>query len=248
LAAAFKQKACAFGPAAAVSEAEIAAFSQAEGGENYIQKKRKTRKNFCGIFMPEGGPVMRLPDDAMWKATVDCDGSYDGAFFYGVKTVGVYCRPSCKSRTPLRKNVRFFRTGKDAQDAGFRPCKRCRPDVADYAPVLEIARRTKKLIDNYYAQRKRLNAEIGKLGVTHNHLAVIFRKHYGMPPGRYVNRLRADQAKRLLAETAMPLIDIAGAIAFDSLSAFYSFFKKHAGTTPKKYRVHTQGKKQEVEP
>jgi AraC family transcriptional regulator of adaptative response / methylphosphotriester-DNA alkyltransferase methyltransferase len=114
--------------------------------------------------------------------------------------------------------------------------------VADYAPVLEIARHTKKLIDDYYPQRERLNAEISNLGVTPNHLAVIFREQYGMPPGQYVNRLRANQAKRLLTETAIPIVDIAGAVAFDSLSAFYSFFKKYTGTTPKKYRAQTQGK------
>lgn len=188
---------------------------------------------------------MELPDDAMWKATVDCNRSYDGVFFYGVKTVGVYCRPSCKSRTPLRKNVRFFKTGKDAQDAGFRPCKRCRPDVANYAPVLEIARQTKKIIDRYYAQRERLKGELKKLGVTPNHLAVIFREHYGMPPVRYLNRLRADRAKLMLAETTIPIIDIAETIEFESLSAFYSFFKKHAGTTPLKYRAETR-KKQEL--
>jgi AraC family transcriptional regulator of adaptative response / methylphosphotriester-DNA alkyltransferase methyltransferase len=188
---------------------------------------------------------MELPDDTMWKATVDCDCGYDGVFFYAVKTVGVYCRPSCKSRTPLRKNVRFFKTGKDAQYAGFRPCKRCRPDVADYAPVLEIARQAKKLIDRYYARRGRLRGELKKLGVTPNHLSVIFREHYGMPPVQYLNRLRADRAKQILAETVMPIIDIAGTIEFESLSAFYSFFKKHAGTTPLKYRAGIR-KKQEL--
>ena len=70
---------------------------------------------------------MKLTDDEMWEATINCDSNLDGRFFYAVKTVGVYCCPSCKSRAPLRKNVLYFETGEQAQRAGFRPCKRCRP-------------------------------------------------------------------------------------------------------------------------
>jgi len=98
---------------------------------------------------------MGLTDDKMWKAVVDCDKSYDGQFFYAVKTVGVYCRPSCKSRTPLRKNTNYFETQEDAEKAGFRPCKRCRPDLLDYAPMLELAQQTKNLIDDYFQERNR---------------------------------------------------------------------------------------------
>ena len=70
---------------------------------------------------------MKLTDDEMWEAVINCAPALDGQFFYAVKTVGVYCRPSCKSRTPLRKNVLYFETGEDARNAGFSPCKRCRP-------------------------------------------------------------------------------------------------------------------------
>ena len=182
---------------------------------------------------------MRLTDDEMWKAAADCDESCDGKFFYAVKTVGVYCRPSCKSRTPLRKNTEYFETREDAEKAGFRPCKRCRPDLPGYAPLPELAKRIKNLIDGYFNERERLSAEIKQLGVSSGHLAVIFRRQYGMTPGQYLNKTRADCARKMLAETDIPIIDVASDIGFDSLPSFYGFFKKQTGTTPKKYRENS---------
>ena len=186
---------------------------------------------------------MRFSNDVMWKATVDCDSKYDGKFFYAVKTVGVFCRPSCKSRTPLRKNVVFFAQTEEAQKAGFRPCKRCRPDISDYAPVLEIAKKTKAAIDDYYIQRQRLSEKMKQIGAAPNHLAMIFKKHYGMTPLQYINRLKIEKAQKLLEKTDMPIIDIALEIEFNSISAFYHFFKKNTGLTPKEYRIKTQANK-----
>ncbi|AEF82675.1 bifunctional transcriptional activator/DNA repair enzyme AdaA [Leadbettera azotonutricia] len=181
---------------------------------------------------------MQFTDDEMWKATVDCDTSYGGKFFYAVKTVGVYCRPSCKSRTPLRKNVCYFETPQEAEKAGFRPCKRCRPDLSDYAPVLEIVRHTKELIDGYYHNREGLTEKMKQLGISSGHLTAIFKQQYGMTPIQYLRQLQTEYAKKMLVETDMPIIDIAFDIGFDSLSAFYTFFRKHTGTTPKEYRIN----------
>lgn len=186
---------------------------------------------------------MPFTDDEMWKAVADCDENYDRQFFYAVKTVGVYCRPSCKSKTPLRKNVRYFETQKDAENAGFRPCKRCRPDLLDYAPALELAKQTKELIDDYYDKREQLAAEMKQLGVSASHLAVIFKQQYGVAPIQYLNQIRIKRVKKMLVETDMPIIDIAGDIGFNSLSAFYGFFKRQTGTTPKEYRAAARGDK-----
>ena len=186
---------------------------------------------------------MNCDADTMWQAAVACDKAYDGKFFYAVKTVGVYCRPSCKSRTPLRKNVCFFSSGQEAEQAGFRPCKRCRPDLLDYAPMADLAGQAKELIDGYFRERERLIGAMKQLGVSANHLAVVFKQQYGLPPMDYLNQKRAEHAKRLLAETDMAIIDVAYDIGFDSLSAFYIFFKKQAGTTPKAYRADAKATK-----
>lgn len=73
----------------------------------------------------------RLGVDVMWKAVSSCDNSYDGIFFYAVKTTRIFCRPSCKSRTPLPENVVYFPVFSMAMEKGFRPCKRCRPDLLE---------------------------------------------------------------------------------------------------------------------
>ena len=180
---------------------------------------------------------MTCDENTMWQAVVACDKTYDGRFFYAVKTVGVYCRPSCRSKTPLRKNVCFFDTGAKAEESGFRPCKRCRPDLPEYAPMPEMAKQVKELIDRHFCERKQSAEMIKGLGVSTNHLTAVFKRQYGLPPMRYLNQKRCDCAKKLLGETDMPVIDVAGEIGFGSLSGFYSFFKKHTGMTPKDYRA-----------
>ena len=180
---------------------------------------------------------MKYNEDTMWQATIDCDKKYDSEFFYAVKTVGVYCRPSCKSRAPLRKNICFFETKQDAENSGFRPCKRCHPDLLEYDPALKLAKHTKELIDKYFYERKQLTLEMKQLGVSANHLTAIFRQQYGLSPIGYLNKMRSEHAKILLAQTNTPIIDVAFDIGFESLSAFYVFFKKHTGTTPRDYRT-----------
>ena len=184
--------------------------------------------------------MTEFSDDTMWQAVVDCDPAYDGKFFYGVKTVGVYCRPSCRSKTPLRKNAMYFMTKEEAVHAGFRPCKRCRPELCGQTPVAGLAAQAKKHMDDLYGNRTLLMAELKKLGVTQSHLAAVFRQQYGMPPTRYLGSRRVQQAKKMLAATDMPIIDIAATIGFDSLSAFYAFFKKQEGTTPHLFRVQSK--------
>lgn len=87
----------------------------------------------------------------MWKAVADNDAAYDGIFFYAVKSTGIYCRPSCKSKRPKQENVCFFDTAAQAKAAGFRPCKRCRSDLPDYQPGREIAVKAKQLLDDSFA-------------------------------------------------------------------------------------------------
>ena len=178
----------------------------------------------------------------MWQASIRCDESYDGKFFYAVKTVGVYCRPSCRSRTPLRHNVCFFATGSEAEKAGFRPCKRCRPDLPDFAPSAELVKKAQQLIDEHFSEREHLDARLKALGVSKNRITVVFKEHFGVTVSEYIAEKKAERAKQLLLEMDLPIIEVSAAIGFESLSAFYGFFKRRTGETPSGYRASAQTK------
>ena len=179
---------------------------------------------------------MKYGTDAMWKAVIEKDTNYDGLFYYGVKTVGVFCKPSCKSKDPLLKNIIFFETKQQALDSGFRPCKRCRPDLDNYEPLADLAKEMKDMIDSYYSERKKLSNKLEQLGATRNHLSVVFKQQFGISPMEYRNEIRLTRAKELLRDTNVPITEIAQEIGFDSLPSFYAFFRKHVGETPKEYR------------
>ncbi len=173
--------------------------------------------------------------ETCWHAVTACDASFDGRFVYAVKTTGIFCRPSCKSKTPGRDNVAFFPTAQEAGDAGFRPCKRCRPDLFLYRPLAEIAERMKTSIDNHFAERDALAQELQTLGVTQHRMTEIFRAQYHVTPGAYADALRMRTARALLCGDT-PILDVALHIGFESLSAFYGFFRKHAQMSPGEYR------------
>jgi AraC family transcriptional regulator of adaptative response / methylphosphotriester-DNA alkyltransferase methyltransferase len=177
-----------------------------------------------------------MTDDQKWQAVLTNDKQYDGLFFYGVRSTKIFCRPSCKSKPPLRKNVLYFDNLKQAGQAGFRPCKRCRPDLLEYQPVKEIADRVKLLIDNNFTRKKHLAENMGRIGVTCHRMVTIFKEYYHVTPKKYYDALRIEEAKRKLLETNDTIIDIAYGAGFQSLSAFYKFFRKNAGSPPSKYR------------
>ncbi|AJQ28976.1 bifunctional transcriptional activator/DNA repair enzyme AdaA [Pelosinus fermentans] len=177
-----------------------------------------------------------LTKDEKWKAVVHCDHSYDGMFFYGVKTTGIFCRPSCKSKEPKRNNVEFFDEIKEAYAYGLRPCKRCRPDLTEFRPMLDIIEKAKHIFDTHFADGGRLTAEIKELGVSQNHFIHLFRQQFQMTPVEYINRLRVEKAKQMLVNTELTIVNIALLCGFGSLSTFYEFFKKQVGLPPKEYR------------
>jgi AraC family transcriptional regulator, regulatory protein of adaptative response / methylphosphotriester-DNA alkyltransferase methyltransferase len=177
-----------------------------------------------------------IPEAEKWQAALSCDKEYDGLFCYGVKTTGVFCRPSCRAKAPARENVLFFDTAEKALDAGFRPCKKCRPDRPGEDGDPELTRRATELFDSEYDRPVSLKDFSERLGVSRNHLARVFARHMGLSPSRYIARLRVDKAARLIAETDEQILDIAYASGFESPSNFYRQFKERTGCTPKEYR------------
>ncbi len=174
--------------------------------------------------------------DEMYEAVIKNDQSYDTVFFYAVKSTGIYCRPSCKSKAPKLENVEFFETADQAKAFGYRSCKRCRSDLLDYDPMKEIAEKLKKLIDDMFNQLETLNTEMGSFGISRKRMVEVFKEQYGITPSSYVNDLRYKEAKRLLEQTEMEVVDVAYSVGFNSLSAFYKFFKERADMSPAAYR------------
>jgi AraC family transcriptional regulator of adaptative response / methylphosphotriester-DNA alkyltransferase methyltransferase len=176
-------------------------------------------------------------DDKMWQAIVQCDAAYDGVFYYGVKTTRIFCRPSCKSKTPRREHVRVFCTVEEARKAGFRPCKRCRPEDLEWDVAAEIARKVHALIDARYMESWSLARFGRELSVSPYHLHRMFARHAGMSPMQALLRKRFHLAKALLAGTDASITDIALLVGFRSVSHFSAIFAKHVGCPPSEYRA-----------
>jgi len=182
-----------------------------------------------------------LTDQAKYDAVLQNDESFDGTFVYGVETTKVFCRPSCKSRIPKRKNVRFFDDAEQAAKSGFRPCKRCRPDLLIYQPGREAAEKIKQLIERFFKEKSDLSAELLSLGFSAHRIAEIYKEEYGQTPVQYADSLRIDEAKRLLETSDDDIVDIAFASGFGSVASFYRAFKKNTGYSPAKYRSNNGG-------
>ncbi|WP_281258685.1 Ada metal-binding domain-containing protein [Melghirimyces profundicolus] len=114
---------------------------------------------------------MKKPEK-LWQAVVQCDQTYDGSFYYAVKTTGIFCCPSCKSKTPKKENVTFFFRIKDAIRSNYRPCKRCRPDLHQrtYHPHEEVIREVKGLLESEYDQAWTLQKLSESVGISPGYL------------------------------------------------------------------------------
>ncbi|MEH7379980.1 bifunctional transcriptional activator/DNA repair enzyme AdaA [Bacillus sp. JJ1533] len=184
-----------------------------------------------------------LSKDIMWQATVSCDQAYDGIFFYAVKTTGIFCRPSCKSKVPNRENVSFFLNANEAQSAGYRPCKRCQPDlnIKTYDPFESLLEDTKRLIKNNYAQNMTLHEISSRVGVSRFHLNRIFKERTGYTPRIYLEKIRVNEAKELLLTTNLNSTEVGYQIGYQSVSSFYNAFKRNTGLSPSQFRACHNG-------
>lgn len=181
-----------------------------------------------------------------WKAALACDQSFDGVFFYAIKTTGIFCRPSCRSRAPLQKNVVFFERAEQAMEAGFRPCKRCRPDLLTYDPKCEIALRAKAALDGTLARGEAPDAALCGLGISKQRLNAIFKGYFGTTILQYIKNARISDAKAALRDTEISVAQIAYDAGFQSLSAFYRAFQRQTGLAPGEYRREERGRGYDV--
>ncbi len=190
-------------------------------------------------------------DERLWRAIVNCETAFDGQYVYGVVTTGVFCRPSCRSRTPKTENVRIFHSSDQAQNAGFRACKRCRPDGHPRGPDEALVQGAITVLNQRYTDLLTLDALALELAVSPYHLHRVFKRVTGVTPADYVHDRRIQAAKEALRAGSRPTVtDIALAVGFRSLSHFSTVFKRATGYSPSGYRaVHAMNESaKEVSP
>ncbi|MBY7144820.1 methylphosphotriester-DNA--protein-cysteine methyltransferase family protein [Virgibacillus sp. NKC19-3] len=172
----------------------------------------------------------------MVKIAEACDDSYDGLFFYAVKTTGIFCRPSCKSKSPNKENITFFQTVADAKRAGFRPCKRCQPDRMHFDPKWDLINDTRAYIQRHYKENMTLKQIAQNIGISPYYLSRLFKQYTLKTPRCYVENLRVNKAVHLLQTTELSIIAICYEVGFQNVSSFYQAFKKQTQYTPQQYR------------
>ncbi len=183
---------------------------------------------------------MILDPDQCYRALRTHDARFDGRFFVGVGTTGIYCRPVCTAKTPLERNCTFFPSAAAAEAGGYRPCLRCRPELAPgYASVdanRRLAQSAAGLIEDGRLEDASLADLAAALGVTDRHLRRVFQQEFGVSPVDYAQTQRLLLAKRLLTDTAMPVLEVAMASGFASLRRFNDLFRTRYRMTPGELR------------
>ncbi|MGH7056593.1 MAG: AlkA N-terminal domain-containing protein [Acetobacteraceae bacterium] len=162
----------------------------------------------------------RLDHEVCYRAVLARGGRYDGTFFTAVRTTGIFCRPICPTRPPRAENAIFFSTAAAAHAAGFRPCLRCRPDIApELAQWTEsgVIARAMALIGSGCMQGAGLHEVAVRLGLGERKLRLLFREHFGASPKKIAAARRALLAKQLVADTPLAMADVARASGFGSL-------------------------------
>jgi len=172
---------------------------------------------------------MELDHDACYRIISQRDARFDGRLFTGVKTTGIYCRPVCPARTPLSKNVSFYPTAAAAHEAGFRPCLRCRPETAPdlgaWRGASNTVSRALSLIEMGALDDADVDTLAARLGVGERHLRRLFKQHLGASPVAVAQTRRVLLARQLIAETRLPMSEIAFASGFGSIRRFNETFQ-----------------------
>jgi AraC family transcriptional regulator, regulatory protein of adaptative response / methylated-DNA-[protein]-cysteine methyltransferase len=176
----------------------------------------------------------QILDKTLWEAILNRDPTFEGKFFYAVRSTGIYCRPICPSRRPNRHQVCFFQSIQEAEIAGFRPCKRCQPQfekVPNTTKVLAVCRYIEAQSDRIPT----LSELCSQVEMSPSYLQRIFKQIIGVSPFQYADALRSQRLKQLLQsgeEIAHAIYDT----GYGSSSQLYEKASKQLGMTPKTYQ------------
>jgi len=187
---------------------------------------------------------MKLDTDICYRAVRSRDSRFDGLFFTGVRTTGVYCRPVCPAVTPHLKNVDFFPCAAAAEKAGFRPCRRCRPETSPGTPAwlgtsATVSRALRDISDGYLDTHTVEELAL-RLGIGPRHLLRLFDDHLGTTPVAVAQTRRVHFARNLLEQTDLPMTRIALAAGFGSVRRFNDLIKLSFRRTPSELRRATK--------
>jgi AraC family transcriptional regulator of adaptative response / DNA-3-methyladenine glycosylase II len=177
---------------------------------------------------------------ALYEAFRRRDPAWDGIVFVAVKTTGVYCRPICPARTPLARNVKFYRSAAAAEHAGFRPCLRCRPETAPFCPAWKGTKTTVEralaLIEQGALDRDDVAALADRLGVGVRHLSRLFSKHLDASPLQVALSQRVQRAKQMIDATDLPIRVVAEHAGFSDARRMCAAFTRLYGRPPSAFR------------
>ncbi|MGK5443405.1 bifunctional transcriptional activator/DNA repair enzyme AdaA, partial [Micromonospora sp. URMC 105] len=189
---------------------------------------------------------MDLDFERCYRAVDSRDQRFDGWFYTGVTSTGIYCRPSCPAMTPKRQNVRFFPSAAAAQGAGLRACRRCRPDAAPGSPQwdvrADVVGRAVRLIADGVVDRDGVPGLATRLGYTERHLHRMLRAELGAGPLALARAQRAQTARTLIETTGLGMAEIAFAAGFGSVRQFNDTVREVYGTAPSQLRVARAGR------
>lgn len=188
---------------------------------------------------------MRLDDDQCYRAVEGREARFDGWFVTGVRTTGIYCRPSCPASTPKRRNVEFFPTSATAQHHGYRACKRCRPDATPGSPDwnlrADVVARAMRLIADGLVDREGVGALASRLGYSERQVHRLLVAELGVGAIALARAQRAQAARTLLESTVMPVADVALAAGFGSVRQCNDTLRQVYDASPSDLRRTVQG-------
>lgn len=185
-------------------------------------------------------------DSGLYAAFVAKDTRFDGRFFVGISSTGIYCRPVCRARQPKPENCTFYHTAAEAEQAGYRPCLLCRPELAPGTSTTDasanLVYRATRMLEENCGSEQRLEEIAKRLGCTDRHLRRVFTAEYNVSPIQYLQTCRLLLAKNMLTDTDLSVLDVAMAAGFGSLRRFNDIFKKHYNLTPTALRKKSSDK------
>src|SRR5271165_2589267 len=211
-----------------------------QGSMSDSRQLRSARAGIVGDVTQTITGVSALDDERRYQAAVSKDPRFDGVFFIAVTSTGIYCRPSCPAITPKRENMRFYRGAAAAQEAGFRACKRCRPDASPGSPEwnirADVVGRAMRLIADGVVDRDGVEGLASRLGYEQRQVRRLVTAELGAGPLAIARAQRAQTARILIESTALPLSEIAFAAGFASIRQFNATIREAFAVTPTQLR------------